>query len=198
MIIQPRMARLKEERRSAIESAALSLFLEKGVERTTVDQISASADVAKGTFFNYFDDKHDVLAGRLRRLAGEFLAFRAADHDLAPLERLEAFFHRAEALFRRESPGLLALYSEVLARPHLISIDKEAEAQVNAHYEHIVREGQTGGSLKEDADPAVAAAIVGDIWSSTLRNWMAQAGGFGLAETIAGKLRQLFRGMSRA
>ncbi len=193
---QPRRARQREQRRQAIETAALDLYLEKGVERTTVDQISARADVSKGTFFNYFEDKYGVLADRLRRLAAEFVSFFADSSMKSPLEQLEAFFVKAETLFRRESPGILALYSEVLARPYLISIDKEVEEQVNGHYSRIIQEGQAAGLLRAEADPRVAAAIIGDIWSSTLRNWMADAGAFALAGAISGKLKQLFAGLN--
>ncbi len=193
---QPRRARQREQRRQAIETAALDLYLEKGVERTTVDQISARADVSKGTFFNYFEDKYGVLADRLRRLAAEFVSFFADSSMKSPLEQLEAFFVKAETLFRRESPGILALYSEVLARPYLISIDKEVEEQVNGHYSRNIQEGQAAGLLRAEADPRVAAAIIGDIWSSTLRNWMADAGAFALAGAISGKLKQLFAGLN--
>jgi AcrR family transcriptional regulator len=44
-----------------LEEAAAELFLEQGYDRTTIDQISARAGVARTTFFNYFTTKGDVL-----------------------------------------------------------------------------------------------------------------------------------------
>lgn len=41
--------------------AALRLFATQGYEATTVAQITREAGVAKGTFFNYFSTKEDVL-----------------------------------------------------------------------------------------------------------------------------------------
>ena len=55
-----RRERKKEETKERIFKAALALFKQKGVEQTTVDEISAKADVAKGTFFNYFPHKEAV------------------------------------------------------------------------------------------------------------------------------------------
>ncbi|PYP66429.1 MAG: hypothetical protein DMD36_17320 [Gemmatimonadetes bacterium] len=41
---------------------ALRLFKKRGFEATTVDEIAEQADVAKGTFFNYFPRKEAVFS----------------------------------------------------------------------------------------------------------------------------------------
>jgi TetR/AcrR family transcriptional regulator, cholesterol catabolism regulator len=51
--------KLAVERR--IREAALELFREKGYEAATVEEIAERADVAKGTFFNYFPRKDTLL-----------------------------------------------------------------------------------------------------------------------------------------
>src|SRR5262249_40635930 len=50
-----------EERRDDLMSSAERLFLEKGLEQTTVEEITQGADVAKGTFYLHFSSKADVL-----------------------------------------------------------------------------------------------------------------------------------------
>src|SRR5215813_14379581 len=58
-----------ERTRAAIREAANRLFLEHGVDGTTVDAICAAAKVSKGTFYLYFHRKEDVLLEYgLRRL----------------------------------------------------------------------------------------------------------------------------------
>jgi len=54
-------------------NAAQSLFLKRGVESTTVEQITSGAQVAKGTFYLYFSTKDDVLAALAYRFARELL-----------------------------------------------------------------------------------------------------------------------------
>ncbi len=58
----PRYERKKVQTRERIYRAALKLFSERGLATTTVDEIVAVADVAKGTFFNYFRSKEEIFA----------------------------------------------------------------------------------------------------------------------------------------
>ena len=51
----------KVETKKRIENAALTLFREKGFDRTTVQEITTAARVAKGTFFNYFPTKESIM-----------------------------------------------------------------------------------------------------------------------------------------
>jgi AcrR family transcriptional regulator len=54
-------------------NAAQRVFLEYGVGPTTIEQITAGAEVAKGTFYLYFTSKEDVLAALGDRFAQELL-----------------------------------------------------------------------------------------------------------------------------
>jgi AcrR family transcriptional regulator len=57
-----RRQRRRAETRDRIFRAALGLFAEHGFQATTVEDITEAADVGKGTFFNYFRNKEDVLS----------------------------------------------------------------------------------------------------------------------------------------
>ncbi|WAP52224.1 helix-turn-helix domain containing protein [Arthrobacter sp. ATA002] len=56
-------ARKRAAARSTIERAAVTLVLERGYERVTVDMICASGMVSPRTFFNYFGSKEGVFLG---------------------------------------------------------------------------------------------------------------------------------------
>jgi AcrR family transcriptional regulator len=54
-------ARKKTQTWLDIRAAALALFEERGFDAVSVSDIAAAADVARGTFFNYFDGKEAVV-----------------------------------------------------------------------------------------------------------------------------------------
>jgi len=51
----------KVNKREQILKAAIELFTKKGFEMTSVESIARRAKIAKGTFYNFFDKKEDVL-----------------------------------------------------------------------------------------------------------------------------------------
>lgn len=66
----PRRADL---RRCALVESAGALFVSKGVEATTVDDIAEAAGVAKGTFYHYFRSKSDLLDALRDRFTAELM-----------------------------------------------------------------------------------------------------------------------------
>ncbi|GAA3239326.1 TetR family transcriptional regulator [Actinocorallia longicatena] len=53
----------KQRTRLALIDAALDLFLRRGYEQTTIDEIVAAVEVSQRTFFRYFATKEDVVLG---------------------------------------------------------------------------------------------------------------------------------------
>ena len=53
--------RRKAETRQRLQEQALRLFVERGFEATTVEQIAAAAGVSHMTFFRYFPTKEDAV-----------------------------------------------------------------------------------------------------------------------------------------
>lgn len=113
--------RKKRRTRSALASAALELFAERGYEETTIADIAAAADVSPRTFFSYFPSKEDVLFAEIDdRLdeVGERLARRAPGES--PLEALRrSVFDIMEALVSEQGAYGPVQVRLVLERPGL-------------------------------------------------------------------------------
>jgi len=64
MAAEPKEGRRERKRRQTrerIEEAAMSLFLKRGFDGTTIEDITEAADVSKRSFFDYFPSKEEVV-----------------------------------------------------------------------------------------------------------------------------------------
>ncbi len=59
----------RKQRAEAIAQAGLGLFLERGIEGVTIDEIAERAGTAKGNFYRYFDDKAQLVESLLLPMA---------------------------------------------------------------------------------------------------------------------------------
>jgi AcrR family transcriptional regulator len=53
--------RKKLKTKAAIRKEAMRLFLDKGFDATTIEEIAAAVEISPSTFFNYFPTKEDVV-----------------------------------------------------------------------------------------------------------------------------------------
>ena len=93
-----RQSRKRLATRQKISDAASRLFIERGFDKVTVDEIAAAADVARMTVFNHFSRKEDMFfdlddQGREDLRA----ALEKRDATTSPIEALRLFAHKAVA-----------------------------------------------------------------------------------------------------
>ncbi len=151
----PRYARKKAQTRQRIYQAALELFAKHGLTATTVDQITARADVAKGTFFNYFRSKEQVFAYfielQLGRV-GEALAAVQQGRPVRPVLR------RAFQRLGGEIGGSPKLAQALIAAIIGNEIARETVAtgmrQGRQRLARIFALGQAQGQIRADCQPA--------------------------------------------
>lgn len=95
----------------ALIEAATDLFAQRGYDATGTPEIAQRAGVSVGTFYRYFDDKHEIYVEVVRRTMAD--AYTATIDRLGP----ERFVGRA----RHEtiSEAVAVLFDHVLARPQL-------------------------------------------------------------------------------
>lgn len=152
--LAPKMDRRWERTRAALLSAGRTLFASRDVEGVTVDQIVATADVAKGSFYNHFVDK-DVFAREIvssvRRQAEQAVneANAKVTDPAAHLARALCVFMRF-AIEHRES-------AQVLWR--LNAGATMVDAPINRNLRNNVQEGIDQQRFKH-VDIEVAALLV--------------------------------------
>ena len=100
-------------KRSRLIASAAALFSRVGFDRASVDDIAASADVAKGTVYLYFPSKAELFLAVLSELRERIHADDgdgAAEHPEAMLRRLI----RRQLALAAASPDLFRCYTSAL------------------------------------------------------------------------------------
>lgn len=62
----------KTDKRELILEAAASVFSEKGYHNATVEEIAKRAEIGKGTIYQYFSSKQDILVEMMDRKFGKY------------------------------------------------------------------------------------------------------------------------------
>lgn len=165
-----RRERKKEETKRKIFVAALELFHEKGFEHTTVDEITERADVAKGTFFNYFPHKQSVLA----YLSEEWLERveeQAAQPHLLAADRITGLFMAVASAYG-ENRTLAQLVVHAGTQQMFCPEDIQSRSRLVSLVKDAVREGQTSGEFRSDVEPGTIFLALGAAFMGTLFWWV--------------------------
>ncbi len=91
--------------RQKLLNAALALIREKGYASTTVDELCASAGVAKGSFFHHFNDKEALAvaaADYWSKMTGALFEAAPYHKHKDPLERVLGYIDFRKSILRGE------------------------------------------------------------------------------------------------
>jgi AcrR family transcriptional regulator len=162
--------------RAALVDAATELFAAKGVEATSVDEITARAAVAKGTFYVHFQRKQDVLleqsARFVDRLAGDPALVDAADATTA----LEALARLTAARMWSDSRPLIAraIREMIGNREQWVRVLGDRPT-LGAIIEPVIERGRADGAIRADLSPARLAQGLTILWLDAILGWAERA-----------------------
>ncbi|GHD02248.1 TetR family transcriptional regulator [Streptomyces violarus] len=171
-----RRERSKQRVRDRIYTSALTLFADQGYDGTTIDQIAEHADVARGTFFNYFQRKEDLVTAwaeaRKRRLelAMEESMKSRNDDVTVHLERCMA----ALAEFNESEREITAAMLQAWVKAGQPLLEEPYAGQVFAN---IIEAGRQRGEVSFDIDPMRVGNILRDSYLGLLYRWSQDPGG---------------------
>ena len=123
----------KQEKRRALLDAAYELFLERGTAKTSVEDITSRAKVAKGTFYLYFQDKGAVMQALLGRVSYQLLnnaceaVERQTGRETFPDKMVAVIDHIIEAL--RRDTVVLKFLERNFVWPGLDQIEASRDAE---------------------------------------------------------------------
>jgi AcrR family transcriptional regulator len=154
-----RRERKKLETRQALLESALVLFHEKGFDGTTVEDITERADVAKGTFFNYFSSKEVLLresvAWQFEKLCEALEVEQGAPRS--PIARLKLLTRLLHELTVSDWDLFQRAYAARLSGP---PPPHHAKRRLTGLASDLVREAQACGEIRNDVDPEMVSDLL--------------------------------------
>ena len=193
-----RRERKKDETRHRIFHAAIDLFREKGFEQTTVDEITEKADVAKGTFFNYFRRKEAVLAflseTRLQAIEENAEAFLAEPRPARA--KLMDLYSTAASAYEEEDREL-SRYVLIELMTRMFSPTEEVVVRWHEQIVRLIVQGQENGELRGDLSPLRVEGVLTGLYYATLYEWVSCAPDcFRLVDELRARLTLTMEGIA--
>jgi AcrR family transcriptional regulator len=154
--------------RKRLKKAALDVFSEKSIDATTVEEITEKADVGKGTLYQHFSDKEEIVITLVEE-AIEHLIEQVRSYDCRP-ENLEAMLeHLLNAHYRfsieAKEEFMLLFQGKLLLKLQSESLD-ELEEPYLRYLEEI--ENEVSVYLSPRIDPIkirrLACAVAGFVF----------------------------------
>lgn len=156
----------KHEKRKGIGAAAVRVFRQLGYHYTRMADVAAAAGVGKGTLYEYFQNKADILRFAFDEYFGSFRAGAAAAMDEVdtPAGKLLALM-RFALVHADEWEDHCAVYVDYLGT------DRSTKTETPISLEHIygemlvllrelVLQGQSAREIREYLDPDATAELL--------------------------------------
>jgi AcrR family transcriptional regulator len=166
-----RRERKKRDTRERLLTAALALFVERGYAATSMDDIAARCDVARGTVFNYFARKEDLLLAWIetrRVVARQVLA--DSDPHASTSRRLRDALTALCKSHEREAPASRAL---VRCWLHCGGPLLERASETALMLRAVLEVGRQREDVRRDVDSDAAARALLDLYLGALYRWAA-------------------------
>jgi len=173
---------VRDAKCAVILDAARSVFSEKGLWETRLEDIAAQAGFSKASLYNYFPDKEAIfLTLAVREYQTLLAAFEkeiSADAPFAQnLQRAVSLVmhhfgeHFALVLNTSNYQSMMALHANMNRNEDLAKQFKEYMGRIMTIFVQLVKWGRTRGDIKSPLDDITIAGFVGGLVRGVLFDW---------------------------
>ncbi len=175
-------AEKKNKLRGKILANAIQLFMERGFDEVTIDDIIGQLEISQATFFNYFPSKDAILQQAAEDTVGRYqeMLEHEARRDAPTAEKVRRLL---EAMGR----GLQAdkrFYRTLFTRSALNFGNVRAERILSDLSAALLHEGQRRGEVSTEYDPHELADIFIGTYYAIILRWLHGDGGQPLTERL--------------
>jgi AcrR family transcriptional regulator len=168
-VVSDRRARRRQEGRDRVYAAAVELFIERGFDSTTMDDIADRADVSRATVFNYFQRKTaflDQWAALRRQKATAAVRRHHLDEHALP-EQLARYMIELARLSSRARAETVALMGAAVHTTNVLG---------NPHLAHqmagFIARAQAAGEVRAEIEPEMAGMLIATGYFAILSQWI--------------------------
>jgi|GEM_PF-2466962 len=175
----------RQDTRQKILHAAAALFAQQGFENTSVAEIVRDADVVKGTFYQHFATKTDLLLSlgreqgtdRVRQLLSNVASGASA------LDALTRYYGVLALWFEAQAP----IAQDVIISAIRLHDPKSNQPEVFAHdfTRAMLVAAQQQGEIRADIDANALAIVIGGAFTMAVIDWC--------KEPLPGRLSELVK-----
>lgn len=173
----------KKEKKDLIIEAAIREFIKKGFPKTTISDIARAAGIGKGTVYEYFSTKEEIIEQTfeffVRSLEMDFEAVLIT--DLTPREKLERIFHGFIDFMDSQANEMIELMFDFWAES-MKSADQDRNSIYNEMkkfyqsyrtiFADLIVEGMSAGTFRKDINPKSAASMVVGALDGIIVQWV--------------------------
>lgn len=179
---KPTFENLPEDKRRRLVDTAEEEFAHNAYETASLSRIARDAGIAKGSLYQYFENKLDLYCWLLEQAGRRKLSYIEG----APTPEPGRFFVWVERAlwgalrFGRAEPRLLRLaqsaYSAT-ASPELRALHEQWRRQGHAMFKAFLVQAQASGELRRDVDAGFLAHVVLNVLGNGLIDMLCDAAG---------------------
>ena len=193
----------KEQKRREIALKAMDLFAQKGFEKSSIREIAEIAGMGKGTFYDYFNDKFDLLNEIARFVFSTWNDHFAKEINKTevPLEQIKIIIEEGTASAQTFEQFMI-LYIEIWR----LSVGKSPYDQFHKTFQKFLKDskamlasiidrGKEEGTIRGDVNSgAVATSIIAFVDGICL-HYLVLKPKFNIKEAASEFLKTLFEGI---
>jgi len=156
----------KEKKRSDIACSCMDLLLEHGIKNLTISQIAKTAGVGKGTIYEYFENKEDIVFEIITMFTTEHekKLFEITNQNIGTKDKLFHFFYMIHE--DENSHKQLNIYREFLAiamtkgTQDMVDFNIKCREKFTDILSQIMKEGIKKGEIRSEAQDMVGGLLI--------------------------------------
>lgn len=156
---------LNEEKQEKVVRSAISEFLKHGFEKGNIGDIAKSAGVAKGSMYQYFENKRELFMYSVRWAINQLV--KKSNEYIVPKEVniFEYFLQSSLQILQhfKEERELAIFVQDVFLGKYRGMTDESITIMMKAADEYVlklIREGKKNGSIRKDIDDNILSMFM--------------------------------------